>query len=233
MMRRPRIAFVGIGQSPRDDVMPSMLAEIGQPIDADDIGLLDGLSDVELAELAPVGDEYPFVARLRGGNHGIFSRAQIEVRLEQRLHALDKQGYDAIVVMCTGTRIPRLQQTPMFEAQRIVDAGAAALAANFNRLGVVVPLEKQARELHLAYEVNVPVETAHASPYTRDRFAQAGKALAQCDLVILHCMGYTAEMQAEVSRHAPGIVLRANQLVASALRCVINAIQSTQDRGSS
>ena len=121
---------------------------------------------------------------------------------------------------------PDAIETPVVE-------GAAALAANFNRLGVVVPLEKQARELHLAYEVNVPVETAHASPYTRDRFAQAGKALAQCDLVILHCMGYTAEMQAEVSRHAPGIVLRANQLVASALRCVINAIQSTQDRGSS
>lgn len=225
-MKRPRVAFVSIGQSPRDDIMPGMLSEIGASVEAVEIGLLDGMTADEIAALVPGTTEYPFVARMRDGSQSVLSRMLVEDRLERLLLEVDGRGFDAIVVLCTGTRIPCLKHTPMIEAQRVVDANVAALAANFRQLGVVVPLAKQAQSLHLAYEVNVPIKAAHASPYTRDRFSQAGRDLAECDLIVMHCMGYTADMQAEVAAHVAAPVVLANQLLSSTLRCLFGSARN-------
>ena len=50
---RPRVGFVTIGQSPRDDVVPEMLAWLGTPVDAVQAGALDGCSDDEIGAMAP------------------------------------------------------------------------------------------------------------------------------------------------------------------------------------
>ncbi len=48
-----RVAFVTIGQSPRSDVVPDILAETREPFDVTERGALDGLDDAAIADLAP------------------------------------------------------------------------------------------------------------------------------------------------------------------------------------
>src|SRR5437870_4872709 len=48
-----RVAFVTIGQTPRSDLVPEILARIGVPIEAVEFGALDGMSAAEIAAAAP------------------------------------------------------------------------------------------------------------------------------------------------------------------------------------
>lgn len=41
--RQPRVAFVTIGQAPRTDVVPQMIADLGLPATVEEFGILDAL----------------------------------------------------------------------------------------------------------------------------------------------------------------------------------------------
>jgi protein AroM len=53
--RQPRVAFVTIGQSPRTDVVPQMMADLGLPAEVEEFGILDALGPDAIAA-EPVGD---------------------------------------------------------------------------------------------------------------------------------------------------------------------------------
>jgi protein AroM len=73
-----RVAFVTIGQSPRDDVVPAMLAEIHAPIDVSQYGALDDMTDAEIASIAPHLGEERLVSRLRDGREVQLGKTAIE-----------------------------------------------------------------------------------------------------------------------------------------------------------
>lgn len=217
-MNKPRLGFATIGQSPRSDTVPAMVAELGMEVDVVEAGALDGLDDAQIAKLGVKPGEYSFATRLADGRQVILGKSAAEERLEAVLHRMDGQGLDLIVVLCAGTRLPSLEHTLLIEPQRIVDGMTAALAANVKTLGVVLPLEQQLAGFHLEGETDAEVRVTHASPYQGDRFAQAGKDLAGCDLVVMHCMGYNAAMRAKVAATCGAPTLLAPQIVAGALK---------------
>jgi protein AroM len=220
--RRPRIGFATIGQSPRSDTVPGILAELGRPVEAIEAGALDGLSAAEIAQLGPQPGEYPFATRMADGSQVVLGKAAAERRLQQVLQQLDGQGLDLIVALCAGTRVPALK-TLLIEPQRIVDGITAALAAGTKRIGIVVPLARQVEGFHLEADVTAQVQVVHASPYEGDRFFEAGRELASCDVVVMHCMGYTAAMRAKVAAGSRRPTVAAPALVAGVLRQLIDA----------
>lgn len=134
----------------------------------------------------------------------------------------DGAGYDVLVPLCTGTAIAPMR-TLVVEPQQVVDHLVAGLSQHCRKVGLVVPLAEQVDFFHMAVPLSCETQVVHASPYEADaeqaarNFAQAGQALASCDLIVMHCMGYAARMRERVAQASGRPVLLSNRLVAQAL----------------
>ena len=61
----------------------------------------------------------------------------------------------------------------------------------------------------------------HYSPYSGDRLEDAAHEVTGCDLVVMHCMGYTEHMRGRVVAALDKPVLLARRIVAGAIQQVI------------
>ena len=111
MTKKLRLAFVTIGQSPRSDIVPEMLSDIGGDVEAHEFGALDDVPEDEIRALVPALGETSFATRLRNGREVTISKERVEIRLEELLERIDQQGFDAIVLLCTGTHVKPLRRT--------------------------------------------------------------------------------------------------------------------------
>jgi protein AroM len=221
MTKMLRLAFVTIGQSPRDDIVPEMLADIGGDVEAHQFGALDGLPENEIRALVPGPGETSFATRLRDGREVTISKERVEIRLEELLERVDQQGFDAVVLLCTGTHVKPLSRTLMIESQRVVDSMVESLAASSQRLGVILPLERQVEEFPKRHVFSRKAKLIAASPYAGDNIAEKAAALAECDLVIMHCMGYSEAMRAAARQAISAPVLLSRRIVSGAVRQII------------
>lgn len=217
-----RVAFVTIGQTPRVDIVPEMMAEIAAGLDRapayEEFGVLDGLDAAGLDAIRAGEGESSFATRLRDGEEIVVSKERTEARLNRLLSRIDAAGFDLIVLLCTGTRIDPLEDTLVVEAQRIVDSTVEALAASCRRLGVIVPLERQVADFAERHVFAGEPRVVAASPYAGDDLAARAGGVAGCDLVVMHCMGYSAAMLAEVRSAIDAPVLLSRRVVAGVVR---------------
>jgi protein AroM len=215
---RKRVAFMTIGQSPRDDVLPEMLAQIGDGIESVEVGLLDGLSREEIARLAPTGDGYRLVSRLRDASEVVIAKEWAERRLQEVVEEIDGKEFDLIVLLCTGS-FPHLRsRTLLVEAGRVVDHLVDALTEDGRVVGMMLPNAKQVGAYERSSNGQAPTIATHASPYTDSRVSDAVDDLKGADLIVMHCMGYDAAMKAEVARLSGKPVLLSRGLVAAAVQ---------------
>jgi protein AroM len=221
MTKKLRLAFVTIGQSPRDDIVPEMLADIGGDVEAHQFGALDELPENDIRALVPGPGETSFATRLRDGREVTISKERVEIRLEELLERVDQQGFDAVVLLCTGTHVKPLGRTLMIESQRVVDSMVESLAASSQRLGVILPLERQVEEFPKRHVFSRKAKLIAASPYAGDNIAEKAAALAECDLVIMHCMGYSEAMRAAARQAISAPVLLSRRIVSGAVRQII------------
>ncbi len=180
--------------------------------------MLDDASQAEIAALHPREGEASFASRLRDGREAVLSKDRIEERLSDLLKAIDRHGHDAVVLLCTGTQVEPLANTLLVESQRIVDATVEALAASCPKLGVMVPLARQVAEFPARHVFRGEPKVVAASPYAGDAMAERAAALAECDLIVMHCMGYTEAMRREVRDAVEAPVLLSRRIVAGAVR---------------
>ncbi|WMD21348.1 AroM family protein [Achromobacter seleniivolatilans] len=217
-----RVAFFTIGESPRSDVVPEMARLLGPQVRIDEFGALDDLDAAALAAMAPRAGEYQFATRLRDGTQIQLDAAAAEARLAQVMSQADAAGYDMLVPLCTGTAIAPMR-TLVVEPQQVVDHLVAGLSQHCRKVGLVVPLAEQVDFFHMAVPLACQTQVVHASPYEADpeqavrNFAQAGRDLASCDLIVMHCMGYAERMRQAVAQASGRPVLLSNRVVAQAL----------------
>lgn len=221
-----KIAFVTIGQTPRVDVVPEMMAEIGiglpeGRIECHEFGVLDGMGAAELDAIRARDGEHSFATRLKSGEEIVTSKARTEEKLNVLLKEIDTRGFDLVVLLCTGTKIEPLQNTLVVEAQRIVDSTVEALAVSARRLGIIVPLERQVKDFTERHVFEGAPSIVSASPYAGDDIGTRAKKLEGCDLIVMHCMGYSAGMLDEVRRAVSAPVLLSRRVVAGVVRQMI------------
>lgn len=221
MSRVPRIAFVTIGQAPRIDLTPEILSQVRGPIDAVEFGALDDLSNAEAAAMAPKAGETSLCTRMRDGSEVVIGKDQTRDRLQKLFDRLDTEGFDAITLLCTGHFDHLGSKTLLIESQRVVDATVDALSLGCQNLGVILPLERQVAEFHVHSDDARKVKATHYSPYSGDRLETAAKEVADCDLVVMHCMGYSEAMRARTAALTNKPVLLARRIVAGAVQQII------------
>lgn len=221
-----RIAFVTIGQTPRNDVVPEMMTEIttGLPqgrVEFREFGVLDGMSPADIDAIRAVEGEHSFATRLTNGEEIVTSKTRTEEKLNLLLKAIDAEGFNLIVLLCTGTTIDPLENTLVVEAQRIVDSTVEAFAGSSRRLGVIVPLERQVKDFGDRHVFSGEPKFVAASPYGSENLHERATQLRGCDLVVMHCMGYSAAMLDEVRRAVDAPVLLSRRVVAGVVRQMI------------
>jgi len=218
--KRAKVAFVTIGQAPRDDLLPEMRTWMDE-LTAVEFGALDGLTADEIARAAPGPEDHALVSRLRDGGEVTLGKTWTRDRLAALMERLDADAFDLIVLLCTGHFEGVRSRTLMVEAQRVVDAGVEAVAGDGRTVGVMVPLARQMDEFHVAgvgaRSGGYHVVMAHASPYSDRRVEDAARDLAKADLIVMHCMGYTEAMRRTVASVSKRPVLLARRLVAAAV----------------
>ncbi|MCU5772070.1 AroM family protein [Erwiniaceae bacterium BAC15a-03b] len=184
-----------IGQSPRSDILPLLLEHMPEEQIAH-AGLLDGLTAAEVEQqFAPQADEKILVSRLQDGSQARLSAAKVEIGLQSKILALEEQGYQIILLLCTGEFGQlRASNALLLEPDRIIPPLIKSIVDS-HQVGIVVPVQEQIREQaskwrHLS---KVPC-FAVASPYLSDDDTLSAAALSLkeqgADVVVLDCIGY-------------------------------------------
>lgn len=213
---KSRIAFVTVGQSPRDDVLPEILSSLHGQAEVTEFGALDGLQNEEIEALAPVNGERRLCTRLRSGRQVITSKNKTALRLNSIFGELEQKDFNIIVLLCTGY-FKNVHCKGLFvESQRLVDNFVAALAFGGKSVGVMVPLAEQIEEegAPVTYE---RAKVACASPYSGDRLREAGGELSETDIIVMHCMGYSEAMRQTVAEASGKPVILARRVVAAGI----------------
>jgi protein AroM len=218
-----RVAFVTIGQSPRGDVLPDIIAETRTPFEVTEHGALDGLDDAAIADLAPRAGDERLVSRLRDGREVLLGKPAIDRRLHAILADLDDDGFDLLVLLCTGQFTRFTLRTPFIEPQHTVDHFVQGLAYGAERIGILLPHPAQIDEFHGI--PGVAIKAASASPYQADpepALREAGAALADTDIIVMHCIGYSEAMRQVVRRASGRPVLVSRRLVSHAIDLLLS-----------
>lgn len=217
--RARTIGVLTIGQSPRADRLgDDVRAVLGGHTRVIERGALDGMSDAEIAAIAPGSpDEYRLVTLLRDGRSVEIGKKPILDRLQQQITELEERdGVDATLLMCTGAFPPFAHRRPLLLPQEALYGTVIGIAGG-SRIGALIPLESQ-REQALAKwrERGVTdVRVYPASPYGDDPIAaiEAASAAAQRDgmaTLFMDCFGYDLAMKTAARRafHGPVVLAR-------------------------
>lgn len=223
-MTLPRIGMITIGQSPRDDIVPEMIAQLGCEVTVLQRGAIDGLDLGEVSRLAPQGDEAWAVSRMQDGTEVRLAKRELDPRMQRCVDELEQEGVDLIVPLCASDWSSLRCSVPFINPGKALLPIVHAMTRPGGKIGAIAPTEAQAR---LSEERSaggpVPLVAAFAQPYADDSQERrrqcevAGAALADAgvDLIYMSCMGHTREMRSVVREVSRTPTVTANGLIAS------------------
>lgn len=216
-----RVAFVTVGQAPRADVVPEIVAEVGAPFEVFEFGALDDLDRRAIGRLGPRPGDESLVTRLRDGSDVVVSKRWIDQRFRALCATLAGRKIDLVVLLSTGLFNDFHSLCMMINAQRAIDTAIQAFAMAGQRVGMIVPLTCQVDEVvrHGAPGDRTTIVAAMAGDEAG--LAAAAAQLIGCDLVVLHSVGYSEADRAAVVRGTGLPVILARRVVAGAIRLLL------------
>lgn len=222
-MAIPRIGLITIGQSPRDDIVPEMVAQLGRDVDVLQAGAIDGLTLDQVRKLAPAGDEAWAVSRMQDGYEVRLAKRELVPRMQQRIDELEAEGVDLIVPLCASDWSELHCSVPFVNPGKALMSIVHAMVRPGGTLGMISPTDAQAKLAQArASSSPVPVVSTFAQPYADDedeRLRQsedAGRLLREAgvDLIYMGCMGHTRAMRSVVRETSGKPTLTANGVIA-------------------
>jgi protein AroM len=221
-MPQRTLGTLTIGQAPRFDVVPIIDRHVPATVRRVHRGVLDGLSSAAIAaRFRPEAGEPMLVTRLQDGSAVELSRCRMRDGVQASLAALEAEGCDVILLLCTGT-FDGLQcdKAWLVEPDHIIPAMVAGLIEQ-RQLGIIVPIagqiESEAGKWHAL--ARPPIFTT-ASPYTAapEAVSAAGAGLKArgAEAILLDCIGFTERHRAALAGLALPVFL-SNAVVAKAV----------------
>jgi protein AroM len=213
-----KIGIVTIGQSPRPDVVKEMSPFFGENINILERGALDGLAIEQVKELSPERDMLPFCTRMSDGTEVIIAKEKIIPLIQQSIQELNENNVSIVLLLCVGS-FPYFESNALIlYPQRIVDRCVESLVDRTHHLGIVIPLPEQEDWARDNFSLITPqITITDISPYSDlSRLPHAIEELqdANCDLIVMYCMGFTREITKEVRRLTGKPVILSNSIVA-------------------
>ena len=221
-MAHPRIGLITIGQSPRDDIVPDMMAQIGLDVNPIQMGAIDGLTLEQVTELAPRGDEPWSVSRMTDGTEVRLAKRDLVPRMQRCVDQLQELGVELIVPLCASNWSDLRSSVPFINPGAALPSIVMAMCRPGGALGVISPTTDQAKLAPARYQRDgMPVLSTSAQPYTNEddklrQCEEAGRFLARPEvgLIYMGCMGHSREMRAIVHETSGKPTLTSNSIIA-------------------
>jgi protein AroM len=214
-----KLGLLTLGQTPREDVTPTLQSILGKSVQIIERGGLDGLSESGLMEMMAQEGEAQLETRLRSGAAIALSKGAVLPRLIKAGHDLAREC-DAVLLLCSG-EFPALAEACPTLIQPIHILRGAILAAARNRLMGLIGPESDLEEAPAQWAPYAPrVICAAASPYESiETIVAAGKSLIArgAELVFMDDMGFNEKHRTAVLRAVNRPVVCATTLTARAL----------------
>jgi len=212
--RKHVAAFVTIGQSPRDDMVDEIVTIVNRdgfslpPSALVQYGALDLIDEAEVADLFPRRGERLLVTRLRTGETVKVSEDRLEPYVRRAVSAAAREA-GLIVLLCTGSFSCIEASVPILYPDRVLVSYCFSVLTR-GTLGVIIPDAGQVEQRRAVWTAavekaaaEVDILVSSASPYRKEQGRQceypeivsAATELANCDLIVLDCMGYRLEMK--------------------------------------
>jgi len=193
------IGTVTIGQAPRTDVIPEIARILGSDVEIRESGALDGLSKDEIARLSPQSGDYVLVTRLADGSSVQVAERHITPRIIQKIGEHFQNGIPLVFLLCTG-EFPDFKKGGLLIRPQKVLFNAVSAVGEGLKLGFMTPSPDQVEQSQQRWSsVSLTTKTVAASPYVNPMEAvqKAAHDLKNwgAELVVLDCIGYSAEMQ--------------------------------------
>jgi len=195
-----KVGFVTIGQSPREDVVPEIMALLGPEYECLEKGAMDGLNGEEIKNLKPDEGDFRLITKLRDGRSAEVGRKKIIRLLRKKIDELASQDVRLIALLCT-------DEFPSIGHERGDDKivlqpslllrRAAVGRLKKGKLGVFVPLPEQKEETKRKWKrTGWRVVVEAINPY--QEAGEGEKAFQRMrnekvDLIVLDCIGYSKE----------------------------------------
>jgi len=218
---RKKIGIITIGQSPRVDVVPEMTQFFGDHVEVLEVGALDGLTLAQVRAYRPEAEMIHLASRMRDGTEILLAKEKILAPIERAVDDLNQKNVSLILLCCVGAFPKFSSRCLIVEPQRIVDHCVESLISENDHLGILIPIPEQetwVRENFLRITPNITV--ADASPYSdRKNLTRAGEQLknADCDLIVMYCMGFNRRLASEIRQLTGKPVILSSSLVARVL----------------
>ena len=219
-MEKVKIGAITVGQSPRVDVTPDLWPIFGPNGELIEAGGLDGLSREEIETFVPEEGDYVLVSRLKDGSSVTFAERYVLPRLQQCIDRLEEEGVRLILFFCTGDFPDNFRhKVPLIFPNQILFGLVPVLCAG--KLAAVTPSEKQLEQSQKKWGgYGLEVKSYAASPYGEMEAVEAAAreiAKTDADLVLLDCIGYTAEMKRMVAKITGKNVILSRTILARAV----------------
>ncbi|RLG05388.1 MAG: hypothetical protein DRN68_08755, partial [Thaumarchaeota archaeon] len=177
-----------------------------------EIGLLDDLSENEMASLRAGEGELEYVTRLRNGREVKASKKKLEEILKRKLEKISHT--DLAVMLCTG-EFDVVSSIPIVHPWRIMASIVKSL--NPQKLGVIVPLKSQIDYARRRWSgLAKSLKIISWSPYRSER--PRISELSDRQLIVMDCIGYTLKHEEEVRKTVKALILRARTVLGVFLR---------------
>lgn len=193
-----RLGVVTIGQAPRVDLTPEIRSILGEGTQIIERGALDGLSFKEVEAFYPERGDEVLVTRMTDGASVTVAERYVYPRLKAQVEGLVSAGVNIILVACTGEFPPFASSALIVYPQRILYHVVVSLAQGL-KLGVLIPDELQVLSAERRWSPTAREVVAEAaSPYVGIKGVESAAdslLTSGVDIVVMDCMGYTAEMK--------------------------------------
>lgn len=220
------VAFLTVGEAPRTDVLPEILAHLPEGMKVVEAGALDGLSHDEALLHSPMSTERVLVTRMSDGTSICVDKAFAWYRLQQIIDDLQ----DRVELMCLLCSAPfdRFTSTvPVVYPSELL-RGLLSSVRFPGRIAVIVPSEKQIAAFSARYRGwGIEPVVVDFSPYEAsvERFGDLVRDIARFDVsaLVLDCFGYSIEIArtARLVTRLPVFCIR--ELLADIVSCLIRA----------
>jgi protein AroM len=215
------IGIITIGQSPRIDVVPEMTPFFGNNVEVLEAGALDGLTLDQVNAYYPEDGMTHLVSRMRDGSEVVVAKEKLIPRIETAIHDLNDKRVSLILLLCVGD-FPQFQSSCLIvEPQRIVDRCVGSIIRENHHLGILIPVPEQGDWVRETFSRITPnITVTHASPYCdRNRLFRAAEILkkADCDLIVMYCMGFNRQLAKQIRGITAKPVILASSIVARTL----------------
>jgi protein AroM len=216
-----KIGMLTIGQTPRVDLLPTLIEILGDGFEIVEAGALDDMSleDVEGIEILP--DDYILVSRMRDGTEVKITKRFVVPRVQEKIVELEEKGVRLTVIMCTGA-FPQYESKGLVVTPQEILKGVLNGALKKGRLGVVYPTEEQmpgAQENFGSDDIETYADVT--SPYegSEELEALAGRLSAQnLDLILLNCFGFSSNLKRHIAERTGVPTIQSNAVVARVLK---------------